>query len=128
MERRVIIEHWQKVTQEDFENFGIFPQESLDHVVGDLGIKTKAYTGFATAQSAASEVTVGAGRLYINSGDGAQVYYNADAGGVAISMLGHLPVATRRIVTLTAYANEVDTETEPRTFLVDADTRATVAR
>ena len=128
MERRVLIDHWQKVTQEDFNNFGVFPQQSIDHVVGDLGVRTKAYTGFDTVQSAAAEVTIGTGRLYINTGDGTEVHFNADQGGTAISMLGHLPVATKRVVTLTVWANEVDTETEPRTFLTDADTRATVAR
>ena len=42
MERKVNIQDWQKVTVEDFNNFGLFPRASFDHVVVDTLIPSMA--------------------------------------------------------------------------------------
>jgi hypothetical protein len=124
MERRVIVQEWQKVTEADFNNFGEYPRQSLDHVVGDLLIPDKAFTGFPTVQTAAAEVSVGNGRLFIDG----EVYFNDTDGGQVVSLLAVLPTATRRYVAITVWPQEIDTRVEPRTFLTDPVTRATVAR
>ena len=124
MERRVVINEWQKFTTEDANNIGEFPRASIDHVVEDMG-PGRAFTGFAVAQSAPAVVTVGAGRFFDLDG---KVYFNADAGGVALNMLANLPVATKRMVAITVWGQEILTDTEPRTFITDAQTRATEAR
>ena len=124
MERKVNIQDWQKVTVEDFNNFGLFPRYSFDHVVGDILIPDMAYTGFTTVQTAPAVVTVGNGRLY----HAGIVFYNDNEGGASLDLLGVLPVVTRRYVGVVVWGQEIETDTEPRTFLTDPVTRATVAR
>ena len=90
MERKVNIQDWQKVTVEDFNNFGLFPRSSFDHVVGDLCVPGMKYTGFTTVQTAPAVVTVGNGRLYHNG----LVFYNDSEGGVSLDLLAVLPVVS----------------------------------
>jgi hypothetical protein len=124
MERKVNIQDWQKVTVEDFNNFGLFPRSSFDHIVVDTLIPSMAFTGFTTVQTAPAVVTVGNGRLYHNG----LVFYNDNEGGSSLDLLSVLPVVTRRYVGVVVWGQEVETDTEPRTFLTDPVTRATVAR
>jgi hypothetical protein len=124
MERKVNIQDWQKVTVEDFNNFGLFPRYSFDHIVSDVLIPDMAFTGFTVVQTAPAVVTVGNGRLYHNG----HVFYNDSEGGASLDLLGILPVVTRRYVTVVVWGQEIETDTEPRTFLTDPVTRATVAR
>ena len=69
-------------------------------------------------------VTVGNGRLYHNG----LVFYNDSEGGASLDLLAVLPVVTRRYVGVVVWGQEIETDTEPRTFLTDPVTRATVAR
>jgi len=124
MERKVNIQDWQKVTVEDFNNFGLFPRASFDHIVGDLCIPDMAFTGFTTIQDAPAAVTVGNGRLF----HAGLVFYNDNEGGTNLDLLSVLPVVTRRYVGVVVWGQEIETDTEPRTFLTDPVTRATVAR
>ena len=124
MERKVNVQDWQKLTVEDFNNFGLLPRYSFDHIVGDVLIPGMAYTGFTTVQNAPAVVTVGNGRLYHNG----LIFYNDSEGGQSLDLLGVLPVVTRRYVGVVVWGQEIETDTEPRTFLTDPVTRATVAR
>ena len=124
MERKVNIQDWQKVTVEDFNNFGLFPRYSFDHIVADTLIPDMAFTGFTTVQTAPAIATVGNGRLY----HAGIVFYNDNEGGTSLDLLSILPVVTRRYVGVVVWGQEIETDTEPRTFLTDPVTRATVAR
>ena len=124
MERKVNIQDWQKVTEEDFNNFGNFPRESFDHITYDVLIPDMAYTGFAVVQATTARVTVGNGRLYYNG----KVYFDGNEGGTELDLLTLLPVATRKYIAVVVWGVEQDTDTEPRTFLTDAVTRATIAQ
>jgi hypothetical protein len=124
MEKRVSIETWQKVTRDDFLKFGTFPQASFDTVVGKVLIPDRAFEGFQTVQSGPAEVTVGNGHLLALG----KIFFNDSQGGTPVDMLALLPAATRRIIAITVWGQELDSKLEPRTFLTDADTRATVAR
>ena len=124
MERKVQIGDWQKVTQEDFDNFGEFPRESFDDLISNVLIPDKAYAGFGVTESGTAEVTVAEGRLLYSGA----MYLNNTAGGTVVNLLSYLPTATQKYVAVTAYGTEEDTETEPRTYLTDATTRATIAK
>jgi len=124
MLRRVNVQEWQKVTQGDFNNFGLFPQHTFDRTLEDLG-PGFAYAGFNVVQVSPAAVQVGPGRLYTVNGP---VFFIADSPGIEIDFLGQLPVVTRRWAAITVWGQEIETQTEPRTFLTDATTRATVAR
>src|SRR4051794_32262182 len=123
MLRRVLIDNLQQVTVEDFNNFGLFPQQTNDAYMADLG-PGAGFAGFSVVQSDVAEVTVGAGRLYVTDG---RVFFNTTEGGEVIDLLPLLPVVTRKYVVIAAWGTEVETETEPRSFLTDAVTRTTVA-
>ena len=124
MERRVLIDAFQKVTNEDFLNFGIFPRDSLDTIVSRLLIPDIGFSGFNTVASAPTQVTVGNGKFFY----GGKVYFNDTDGGFVLDLLPRLPAATRRIVAITAWGTDVPTQVEPRTFLTDAETEQTIAR
>lgn len=124
MLRRVNIQDWQLVTESDFNNFGIFPQQTFDAILGDLG-PGLAFAGFGVAQSGPASVVLGPGRLYTNAGP---VYYIGEGAGAEIDLLAQLPVVTRRWAAITIWGQEIETVTEPRSFLTDATTRATVQR
>ena len=124
MEKRVLIDTWQKVTRDDFLKFGTFTRDSLDTIVGKLLIPDLAFEGFGCMQTGPSQVTVSTGHLFYNG----NVFVNDSTGGTSLDMIAHLPAATFRIATVSAYGTEIDAELEARTFLTDADTRATVAR
>jgi hypothetical protein len=124
MLRRVQIQDWQKVTEADFNNFGLFPRQSFDFMLGDLG-PGHGFAGFAVAQNGPASVILGPGRLYTLEGP---FYFIADTPGAEIDFLGQLPVVTRRWAAITVWGQEIETQTEPRTFLTDASSRSTVAR
>jgi hypothetical protein len=123
MERRKLIEQNQKVTQQDFLDFGLFPQASLDSIGSGLLIPDAAYWGFNVAEQSAVIALVGPGHLIYQG----RVYVNDDEGGVEIDLISRLPVATRKYVVIGVNGNEVESQVEPRTFLIDATTRQTEA-
>ena len=48
--------------------------------------------------------------------------------GTTIDLLDHLPAVAKRVATIIVYGNAIDTDLEPRTFLVDAGTGETEGR
>src|SRR5262245_58479075 len=108
MERRKLIEENQKVTQEDFLDFGRFPQQTFDDLGYGLLIPDAAFWGFATTNSG-NNLVVGRGSL-ISAG---QVFVNDDEGGVTFDLLPRMPVATRKVVTVGVWGQEVDADQEP---------------
>lgn len=122
MQRKVNIQQFQKVTADDYNNLGQFPRDSMDSLVRDAVGTNNKYVGFTVLQSSPSIVSVGNGRFYKATGE---VYYNDDQGGVSIDMISHLPAVAKRIALVVVYGNTIDTDLEPRTFLVDATTRQT---
>jgi hypothetical protein len=124
MEKRVIISEHQQATTTDANNFGQFPRDSFDHIVDDLGPGFK-FTGFAATITATTKVVVGPGRLYDLNG---HVYMNDDEGGTELDFIGVLPTVGKRYVGVVASGAEILTQTEPRTFVIDATTRATEGR
>ena len=124
MEKRVLISNFQKVTADDMNDISIFPENSLDDVVFDIGIPDQAFTGFPVSQSAPAQVTVGNGRFY-QSG---KVYFNDTAGGYVLDLSSNLPLVTRRIVAIVVWGTSSTADPETRSFLTDVTTRAAVAR
>lgn len=123
MERKVIVHPDQQITDTDFNNVGQFARESMDHIVHDGIEPGRKFWGFPVSETGPLEVTVGAGRYY-NQG---KVFYRNDEGGVTLSLADHVPIVTKKIVTVAVWGNEVDTATQPRTFLTDPETLATHA-
>ena len=124
MEDAVIFAEHQQVTTTDANNLGQYPRDAIDHMITDLGPGFK-YTGFAATITATTKVTVGAGRLYSAEGP---VYYNDDAGGTELDFIANLPVVAKRYAAIVSWGMEIDTDTQPRTFITNVAQRTTEAR
>lgn len=129
MEQAVVIGDFERVLPKDFNNFGNFPRQSIDHIVRDLGIPDAAFIGFNVSGDVGSSIlNVSAGRLYFAGEDGTPVYFNADDGGVRLAIAKDLPVATLKRFLVYAYGSLTDGGGESRTFLTDPATRDTIAK
>lgn len=114
MESTVIFRDRQELQSADLNNMQDFTRASLDHIVKDALEGGNAYTGFTASKTAVSEVTLSAGRLY-SSG---QVYGRDES--VVIDLFNSLPLVTKKRVAIVAYGQAVDTDVQPRDFLIDA--------
>ena len=119
MESIVIYRDRQELQSADMNNAQDFARESMDHVVKDAIDPGKAYTGFAATKTAATEVTLTSGRLYAA---GAVFARPED---VVVDLFNTLPLVTRKRVAIVCYGQEVETDVQPRDFLIDAQTGTT---
>lgn len=114
MESTVIFRDRQELQSADLNNAQDFSRASIDHIVRDAIDGGRAYTGFTASKTAATEITLSAGRLY-SSG---QVYGRDE--NVVIDVFNSLPLVTKKRVAIVAYGQAVDTDVQPRDFLIDA--------
>lgn len=122
MESRVIFQDGMDIDPADFENLQDFAQRSIDHVVADGITSDRKYAGFAVTQSGGATISVAAGRLY-SSG---RAFLSESA--VPFDFTTQLPVATKKIVSIVIYGQEIDTNSVPREFLINEDTGASEPR
>lgn len=122
MERTVIFRDGMDNDPADFTNLQSFARLSLDHVVGDAVTAQRRYAGFASSKTAVADVEIAPGRLY----SAGQVYARADV--VAKSFLTSLPVASKKVVLVVAYGQEIETDQRPREFLLNEETGASQPR
>ncbi len=114
MEKRVIFRDRQELQSADLNNAQAYAAEAIEHVVADALLESaRRYTGFTVAQESATEVNVALGRLYHNGA----VY--SSAGDVPLNLYSYLPVATKKVVGIVVWGQEIETEVEPRDFLID---------
>ena len=119
MESTVIFRDRQELQSADLNNLQDFTRASIDNIVKDAIDGGKAYTGFTASKTAATEITMSSGRLYA----GGRVYGRET--DVVIDLFNQLPLVTRKRVAIVAYGQAVDTDSEPRDFLIDAQTGTT---
>lgn len=122
MERLVIFRDGMDNDPADITNVQAFVRQSIDHVVGDAVSAERRYAGFAVAKTAAADVEVTAGRLYSEG----RVYARADV--ATKSFLTSLPVATKKIVLVVVYGQDLETDQRPREFLLNEETGASEPR
>ena len=119
MEKQRIFRSRQNVTFGDLNSIQDYAARTFEDVVSDLLISGKGYAGFLSTRDSATTVQVGAGRLY-----SAGRIFAHDA-TLSVSLSTYLPAAAQRIVTLVSYGQTIDSEIEPRDFLINVTTRAT---
>jgi len=122
MEQSVIFRDRQELQADDLSNIGAFAKQSLDHIVADGIQDGKGWVDFQVLKSSTAEVTVKPGRLY----NGGAVYISTS--DVVFDLLSELPAINRKWVAIVAWGQEVETDTQPRDFLIDATTGATQAQ
>jgi hypothetical protein len=119
LERTVIYRDRQELQSADLNNSQEFARASLDHIVKDAIEAGKAYSGFSASKTSATEVTLSPGRLYAG---GAVFARNED---IIVDMFNVLPLVTRKRVAIVTFGQEVETDIQPRDFLIDAQTGTT---
>jgi hypothetical protein len=119
VEKQVIFRDRQEAQAGDFNNAQDFARQSLDHIVRDGIVAEKAFAGFLVTQKSATEIEIAPGRLYRQGA----VFEREDA--PVRDLFSFLPVAVKRIVTVVGWGQEIETDVQPRDFLVDAETRLT---
>lgn len=114
MESTVIFRDRQELQSADLNSAQDFARAAIDHVVRDAVDVGKGYVGFSATKTAAAEVTLSAGRLYAA---GAVFARDED---VVIDLFNALPLVTKKRIALVAFGQAVDTDVQPRDFLIDA--------
>ena len=90
MEQTVIFRDRQELQSADLNNMQDFTRASLDHIVKDAIDGGKAYSGFTASKTAATEITLSAGRLYA----GGEVYARGE--NIVIDIFNLLPLVTKK--------------------------------
>lgn len=113
MQKQVIYRDRQEFQAADPNNAQAYTRATFGDLVTDAITDTPQYAGFVVSQKNATEVTVAAGRLY----SAGSIY--ASNGSTDKSLFSTLPLATKKIVAITVWGQAVETDAEPRDFLVD---------
>lgn len=116
MERKVQFRDYQEQTASDHNNIQAYTRESFDRIVKDVVTAGRRFSGLNAAKTGQVEVTVAPGAVYV---EGA-VHERRTA--LTQSMATYTAAAAKRIVTLSAFGQEVETDNQQRDFLVNTDT------
>lgn len=120
MEKQIIFRDYMEQQAQDHLDLQDFTRDSFDHLVLDAVTATRRYAGFNVQKTAQTEIQIAPGRFY----DVLGAVYHRDTTLVQ-SMLTYLPAVAKRIVLVSVYGNETETDVEERDFLVDVDTGRT---
>ncbi|WP_439357773.1 hypothetical protein [Bradyrhizobium sp. DASA03007] len=116
MDREVIFRDYQEQVATDHNNIQDYVQTAMDNIVHDAVAATRKYSGLMATKTGQVEVTVGAGRVY----DAGAVYNLRSV--LTQSLATYVAAAARRMVTISAYGQTVETDVETRDYLTDVDT------
>ena len=120
MKNEVIVRANQEVTSDDFMNIQDYARSSFDTLVDDAIVLGPSYAGFTITKTAATQVTLTAGRLY----DATGAVWEQPVSTV-IDFFSNLPLVTQKWCALTVNGVDVQQNVEPRDFLIDATTGQT---
>jgi hypothetical protein len=115
-ENAVIFRDNQEVQAADFNNLQDWLGTSLDDVVLDAIEPGQAYTGFALSKTAPTQISVAPGRVYSKG----MVYVRTDT--VTLDTFSVLPVTQKKQIAVVAWGTTITQDTQPRDFIIDADT------
>jgi hypothetical protein len=115
-ENEVIFRDNQEVQAADFNNLQDWLGKSLDDVVLDAIEPNQSYTGFALSKTAPTQVSVAPGRVYSHG----MVYVRLDT--VTLDCFNVLPVTQKKQIAVVAWGTTITQDTQPRDFIIDADT------
>lgn len=113
MLKKIIFRDRQEFQADDFNNVEQFVDETITFVVKDAISDTYHYVGFGVSQESATEILVNSGRLYKNG----VVYINEQS--QRFNLFQYLPLANKKVVAVVVSGSEVETNVEPRDFLID---------
>lgn len=112
----------QEIPAIDLNGMQAFRDVALSTALADAVTDGRGYSGFAVSMTSSTEITVAPGRYYA-----AGLCYIVETPTV-INLLPRLPLATKRKMAIVVWGQEIETDVEPRDFLVDSSTNATEPR
>jgi hypothetical protein len=119
MHKKVVIRDRQQGKASDINNLESFTQQTFDNLIKDTVTAGYGYAGFVVSQRSATQINIDPGRLYA----GGIMYTSLNT--KVIDFIDTLPLGTRKKVAIIATGSEVDDDSEPRSFIVDVETRTT---
>lgn len=119
MQKLVNFRDRQELISADLSRIGEFAQLSFDHIVKDGIQDLRGFADLAVIKSGTAEVTAKPGRVY-NAG----AVYTSET-DVVFDFIQKLPLVNKKWVAIVGWGNIVETDTQPRDFLIDATTGAT---
>lgn len=119
MSKNVIFRDRQEVQESDLNNIGGFAREAMDRIVREGITDEKKFSGFATAKTGTTTVTIAPGTYWANG----QRFIREAAH--EIDFLSQLPLVTKRIVAIIVTGQTIETDVQPRDFIIDVETGAT---
>jgi hypothetical protein len=124
MERQVLFRDRQELQAADLSNIESDVDESAQHLIEDAITRERQTVGLTVSRQSATELGIAAGRLWV--GDQGKVYSLASP--QTVSIFNQLPVTDERWLAVSCYGQEVDTDIQPRDFLIDLATGQTEPR
>lgn len=122
MEKQVIFRDNQEMQADDLNNGQVFADDALTHVLQDAVSSGLHVAGGQVAASGPTEVSVAALRFF-NAG---KVYLSEVA--QTLNLFQYLPTGAKRLVAIVVWGQEIDTDVQPRDFLIDITTGTTEPR
>lgn len=115
MEDKVIFRDRQELQSADLNKIEIFTDTAMANIVMDAVTTERMFVGLAVTKHSATEAAIASGRLW----DGRTGLRYAKTAAEIVSLFSYLPVTDQRYLNISVVGQEVDTEQEPRDFLVD---------
>ena len=119
MEKQVIFRDRQELQSADLNAIGQHAGDAIAHLVLDAVTGALKFTGGAVSAKSATEVDVAALRFY----NGGKVYASEQT--ETLNLFQYLPLVAKKCVAVVVWGEVVDTDVQPRDFLVDLTTGAT---
>jgi hypothetical protein len=119
MRKQVIFRDRQELQAADLTNVQEYGRSAFDGLVADAVTGSQAYAGFLVTQATATEISVAPGRYYKEG----RVYLREAS--VAINLFAYLPLVTKKVMAVAVWGQEIETDVQPRDFLIDAETGET---
>ena len=119
MEKQVIFRDRQELQSADLNAIGQHAGDAIAHLVFDAVSSALKFTGGAVSAKSATEVDVAALRFY----NGGKVYASEQT--ETLNLFQYLPLVAKKCVAVVVWGEVIDTDVQPRDFLVDLTTGAT---
>ena len=119
MEKQVIFRDRQELQSADLNAIGQHAGDAIAHLVLDAVSGALKFTGGAVSAKSATEVDVAALRFY----NGGKVYASEQL--ETLNLFQYLPLVAKKCVAVVVWGEVIDTDVQPRDFLVDLTTGAT---
>jgi hypothetical protein len=116
MDRQKIFRDYQEEVAADHNDLQNFVRSAIDNLALDAISSVRKYSGLTVTKTGQVEVTISAGRVY----EAGVSYSKREI--LTQSLATYAAAAAKRIVTVSAYGQEVETDVQTRDYLTNVDT------